>query len=944
MRLLPLCSIVLYCVAGNISLTAQKTGTYFNPKAKSSEYLANTIIVKVKQGYRSQCDNTNINIPALSQYFKQLGSYTIAKKYPNIAPPQEKYDKYGRKYADLSLIYEIKYSNTISLQKTINQLFGLGYFEYVQPHYIPHFDFTPNDANYASQYNITQIKADSAWNVDQGDSTVVIGIVDTGTELTHSDLKDNIRYNYGDPINGIDDDHDGYIDNFRGWDVAMNDDDPTWQGNAHGVHVCGIAAASTNNGIGIAGVGFKCRFLPVKIANATGVLTAAYEGITYAANHGCSVINCSWGGTSGGPYGQDVVTYATINKNALVVAAAGNDGQNELFYPACYQNVLSVASTNNADVKSGFSNYGYNVGLCAPGENIYSTWSGNSYTTLSGTSMASPCAAGAAAIVKNHFPTYNASQIAQRLIVTCDNIDAVNPSFVTLLGGGRINLYRAITAPVARSITMTYDSIVDNNNNIFVTGDTLRIRGIFTNFLDSLNNVKATLSSTSPYVTITNNTVMLGAMATMSTANNFGNPFTVKISSSSPINQTVTFELTFTDGAYVTHQYFNVVINVDYLNITINDINTTVNSSGLIGYDGPNQTGGGLGFTYNGSQTLLSEGGLMIGYDSAHVSDYIRNLSTNDADFQSMVNVHQILPPKVSNFDLDGYFNDAISTTPAPLPVKVHHQAFAWDTPGNLKYVVVQYTIYNTGATAINNLYAGIFADWDITSATYNQDRCFYDAPYRMGYAYYSGGGQPYVGISVISTTAPAINYSIDNDPTGGGGVIIYNGYSTAQKYYTMSHSRNSAGVSGSGNDIVDVVSSGPFNLNPGDSAKVTFALVAGDSLKDIETSADSAAAKFGTVLTTTAEMDNTSVMMWQNFPNPATESTTISFRIPKEENSDLSIYNLFGEKVLTLANGSLHPGMHQYIVNTANLAAGIYFYRLNCESGTFVRKMIIVK
>src|SRR4029077_1411864 len=136
-----------------------------------------------------------------------------------------------------------------------------------------------------------------------------------------------------------------------------------------------------------------------------------------------------------------------------------------------------------------------------------------------------------------------------------------------------------------------------------------------------------------------------------------------------------------------------------------------------------------------------------------HVSDYVRNLSTNDADFQSMVNVHQILPPKVSSYDLNGYFNDAVSTTPTPLPVKVHHQAFAWDTPGNLKYVIVQYTIYNTGATPMNNLFAGIFADWDITAATYNQNRCSYDAPYRMGYAYYSGTGQPYVGISVISTS-----------------------------------------------------------------------------------------------------------------------------------------------------------------------------------------------
>jgi serine protease len=930
MRIFLFISILVFC---HSNLQAQDN---------APRYIPNTVILKVKTTHRTECDNTHINIPALNQYLQQLGAYTLVKKYSRINPPEKEFDKYGRKYADLSLIYELKYTTNLPIEKTITKLNSLGYFEYVQPHYIPHTCFTPNDTNYHMQYNVQQIRADSAWDVEQGDTNTVIGIIDTGTLLDHPDLKDNIKYNYKDTINHIDDDHDGYIDNFYGWDVGMNDNNPTWQGNQHGIHVCGIAAASVNNITGIAGIGYKCKFLPVKIADGTGTLVAGYEGITYAAQHGCSVINCSWGSNYGGPYGQDVITYATINMNALVVAAAGNAGLNELFYPACYQYVLNVAATDNYDIKASFSNYGYNIGVCAPGVNIYSTWDGNPYfyTSLSGTSMASPCAAGAVGIVKSHFPAYNAEQVAQRLIVTADNIDSKNSAYAGMLGGGRINLYRAVTVPVAHSVNMTYDSIVDNNNNIFITGDTLRIRGTFTNYLDTVANLNVTLSTVSPYITIANGSANLGALATMGTANNYNVPFTAKISSTSPINQNVLFELTFTDGSYISHQYFNVLINVDYLNIAINQVATTITSKGLIGYDGPNQSVGGLGFTYNGSNSLLYEGGLMIGTDSNHVSNYLRNSTTNDADFQSTENVHQLMPSIFSQFDLDGFFNDAVSST--ILPVKVHHQAFAWDSPGNRKYVIVQYTIYNTGATTFNNMYAGIFADWDVVDSTYNKDRCSFDAPYRMGYAYYSGGG-PYVGIAVLSQTAPALNYSIDNDGTGMGGINIYNGYATQQKYYTLTHSRNNAGVSGSGDDIVDVVSSGPFVVAPGDSARITFALIAGDSLKDLEASVDSANAKFNNILTAINELNNQSSLLLQNYPNPANQTTTISFRLPKKENTELSIYNLVGEKIMTIANTTLQSGVHEYNVPVSNLSAGIYYYRLNCESGTFVKKMMII-
>lgn len=195
------------------------------------------------------------------------------------------------KWSISSTLYEITYNNSIPIKKTINILMATGIIEYAEPLYKIQLLSNPNDPDTASQYYLGLIKAYDAWDISQGDSNIVVGVTDTGTDLDHPDLAAGIAYNYADPINGIDDDGDGYIDNFMGWGFGQNDNDPSVD-VIHGSFVLGLAGAVTNNGIGIAGAGYKTRFLPVKISN-NGVLTTAYEGIVYAADHGCQIINCS---------------------------------------------------------------------------------------------------------------------------------------------------------------------------------------------------------------------------------------------------------------------------------------------------------------------------------------------------------------------------------------------------------------------------------------------------------------------------------------------------------------------------------------------------------------------------------------------------------------------------------------------------------------------------
>ena len=254
---------------------------------------------------------------------------------------------------------------------------------------------------------------------------MLIGVLDTGIKYDHEDLMANLQYNYADPVNGVDDDNDGYIDNYRGWDFSNNDNDATTPtNNGHGVPVTGVVSATTNNGMGIAGVGFKCHYLPLKVYP-SGVTTGrfmGYEGIVYAADHNCDIINLSWGSdVPASAFEQEVINYAAINHDAVVVAAAGNTDAQIDFFPASYDNVLSVGSTDSLGVKGYFNTYSFNIDLVAPGMDIWTTVRNvNKYGIVSGSSFACPQAAGCAALVRSKWPQLTAQQVAEQVRVTAD--------------------------------------------------------------------------------------------------------------------------------------------------------------------------------------------------------------------------------------------------------------------------------------------------------------------------------------------------------------------------------------------------------------------------------------------------------------------------------------------------------------------------------------------
>ena len=927
------------------------------------DFMPNTVIFKLKERNRNVAGINAISNDALNSSLNELNA-GLNKMFTDAVKPLQEFSAGGEKMSDLSLIYIVKYSSSKTIEEAVNLIYNSGEVEYAQPKYIQQVSFTPNDPSLGSQYYINKIQAPAGWDIQQGDTNVVIGIVDSGTDWDHPDLAANIKINYADPINGTDDDGDGYVDNFRGWDLGgadynnvVADNNPMIMGsnNNHGSHVSGDASAVTNNGTGVAGAGFKCKIMGVKCAadndtrgaGGTGYIITGYEGIKYAADKGCAVINCSWGGGGGGQFEQDVITYATINKNSLVVCAAGNNSSSETFYPAGYKYVLSVASTNSSDIRSSFSNFGSAIDVCAPGSSIYSTLWNNSYASFDGTSMASPIAAGTCAIVKSQFPSYNALQIGEKVRVTCDNIDGSNPTYAGKLGKGRINMLRALTIN-SPSVRLNSYTVTDGNNNVPQPNDTLNIVGVFKNYLDATTNVSAVITTSSAAVTLLNGSSTLGAIPTLGTVSNSSNPFKVKVTGTAATNSIVEFKITYTDGSYSDFEYFSVVINPSYFDMNANKITTTINSRGNFGYNNYSTNTQGIGFKYNNGASLIFEGGLICAVSNTKVSDVVRgsDQAVQNADFTSIIPFQITQPGIISNQDGNAKFNDD-GAGATKIGIEINLSSYEFVSIPDEDYVIMKYKIKNTTASAISNFYTGLFADWDI-GANGDLNKADWDAANQMGYIWRSDNNPgTYVGVSLLSSNNPSY-WAIDNDNTVAGNPWgIYDGFTDQEKFTSLSSGigRTQAGVT-AGRDVANVVGSGPYNIPANGEITVSFALIAGDNLNDLKTNAIAAKNKYNLLLSVVnynSEIPD-SYSLSQNYPNPFNPATKIKFALPTSGFTSLKVYDISGKEISNLLNSNIQAGTYEVLFDASNFSSGAYFYKLESNGYIETKKMFLIK
>jgi subtilisin family serine protease len=294
------------------------------------------------------------------------------------------------------------------------------------------------------------IQAENAWKITQGSSQIIVAVIDSGVQIDHPDLAENIFVNTleqnGKP--GIDDDGNGYIDDIHGWDFFNNDNDPE-DDRAHGTHVAGLIGARHNE-IGIAGVMSQVRILPLKfIAQNGGRTSDAVKAMDYAVKMGAKIINCSWGGGEFTQALKDAIM-AAAQRGVYVVAAAGNskaDNDKTEMYPANYEvpNLVSVGATNGTGKLAAFSNFGAKkVHILAPGAMLVSTIPGGKWDWKSGSSMSAPLVSGALGLLLTLRPDLGSPETIEKGIQLLMNSAYQNPALAGLSRSGRLDLHQLL--------------------------------------------------------------------------------------------------------------------------------------------------------------------------------------------------------------------------------------------------------------------------------------------------------------------------------------------------------------------------------------------------------------------------------------------------------------------------------------------------------------------
>ncbi|MBI1900168.1 MAG: S8 family serine peptidase, partial [Planctomycetia bacterium] len=376
-------------------------------------------------------------------------------------------------------LYEVQLGGSLTVAAAMEALRANPLVRFAEPDYEVHVDFIPNDTFFGSLWGLhntgqsgglldADIDAPEAWDVTMGSGSVIVAVIDTGVDYNHPDLAANIWTNFGEIAgNGRDDDFNGYVDDVHGYDFYSNDGNPM-DGNGHGTHVAGTIGAVANNARGVAGVNPNVRIMALQFmsASGSGFTSDAVRAINYAVANGASISNNSWGG---GGFSTSLFN-AIANARAqghIFVAAAGNNGSNNDFsphYPSNYNldNVVSVAATDRLDNLAWFSNYGATtVDLGAPGVSILSTYPGNRYATLSGTSMASPHVAGALALIRDLHPEYTYLEAINQLLSSVDPLPSLSGLMVS---GGRLNVANALAGPSLPRISINDVSVLEGNS------------------------------------------------------------------------------------------------------------------------------------------------------------------------------------------------------------------------------------------------------------------------------------------------------------------------------------------------------------------------------------------------------------------------------------------------------------------------------------------------
>ena len=796
-------------------------------------------------------------------------------------------------------------------------------------------DGLSNDPLSVFQWHLEHVNASAAWDIVPDANGVVVAIVDNGVDLDHPDLQPILWVNEAerDGALNVDDDQNGYIDDFFGWDSYSNDGNPNAPTNVssrdHGTHCSGIAVGAHNNQIGISGVGAGARLMAIRAGQGSQIGNAV-EGIIYAVDNGAKVISMSFSGGGESAFERDAINYAVAN-DVILVAASGNEGQTSLSYPAAYDGVIGVAAVDLDNQITYYSNTGPWVDIAAPGTDILSTViDGYGYST--GTSMATPLVAGVVALICGQNPDITTEEVHARLL--SGSVALTNPppaGYPTR----RVDAWRAVLSD--RPSVVLNGIIVDDQdeNGVLEPGEDgtivldLELVGgaassvqivvqsednhLLAEFQENWSDLEPGVFTTSPHIVFANTSIergYSGLSLTIHTQYTDSNGRLQTYQSTSVVDIPV-------DPKWRTHQAGNMIASVtDFGAIGYRDyVGNRDRAEGIRMLDRP------TGFLFHGS-VMVAQG--------SNVSDCaFGNNSQNIYDFFSTSGgqIRQLETAPSQQAYTAQYTDGAAFGTAGVLVDQI-----TTSYPGGDEIVYVDLEV--TPITGSNLTYdVGLYCDWDIGD-TY-RNTVHYNSVEKLSYVVGPNGA---AGIKVIGNATIAGVAAIDNE------AVVYNGFTDSEKAQLMA-----SGTSGAVNDVpadmshlVAVRLTGVTVDNPG---LARFALLAAGSESELLGLAKGVAGESpndGTELPTGFSLSSA-------WPNPFNSSASTMISLPETGQLKVVVHDLLGRQVAVLANGDFLAGQHRLVWNGrsssgADAASGTYFIRASWKNQLTSRRVTLLR
>jgi subtilisin family serine protease len=832
---------------------------------------------------------------------------------------------------------------------------------------------------------------------------------------------------------GVDGDHPALLSNWRGSNsgsTAASWFDPLGSSfpqdfKGHGTHTMGVMAGiSESDTIGVA---FDAQWIcaavidrGVSVTQTIANILAAFEwavdpdGDPGTIDDVPDVINNSWGVPPGYFAPCDQTFWNAIDNvesaGVAVIFAAGNEGPNasSMRIPAdrtsSPTNSFSVGAIDalsfgypvanfSSRGPSGCDNQTVKPEVCAPGVGIYSCFKDGEYRTMSGTSMAAPFVSAAVAILRQYNPDATVEQIKQALLESCADLGPEGED--NSYGRGLINIKRALEILPKPDLPNLYLT------DFYVAGGIEPQPGDQIGLVVELKNsgidadgVYAVLSTTDSLVQMASDSFYLGQVGSEQSSSNSNSPFLLTFDQNMPAGRKIEFAMRIVGDQpeYSCDVTFSLTVgSLPPFSIDEHDVGDfifTLSNFGQYGLaDRSFNPLGGKGWVYpRGGENQLYEAGLLVGTGPDRISDGVRGEDgkTPQQDFEALPGGELSIRTPGMLSDQEGICSFSDARAENPLGLEITQKSFAYADPDNDDYLILLYNIENAGVNPLQNVFVGLFFDWDISAGSPDDDEVGFDPALSL---YYQFDQESDIHLSVV----PLSEWSCFSNPIDNA-LVLYDGFSREEKFEFLSGQAyksmgqelaaadKSKASTSEQKDWSQMVSLGPISLAPQESTEVAFAIVGGTGFDQFQANITAALTKYGCLCTGTEDEEEENILpeqfsLGQNFPNPFNPATTIVFDLsaeyepsihsqqpgaenevqtPQKEHVSsiptcLKIYNLRGQLVKTLVQGELSPGKHQFTwdgkdENGENVASGVYLYRLKTPQKQITRRMILLK